>query len=140
MTNVKQTLPAGETLSWIKSAPAEMPRCFEISINQKLNSIQFPCQMDYIVAHRQTQLNFSLSKHTQMVIAQHSKDMEGFTARNTIVHVFKSQGWYAYLVVSPSTDPFSYIFTIDASVGHIYCSKTPQIDMFPSHRQAVNYV
>ncbi|OHT12914.1 hypothetical protein TRFO_17064 [Tritrichomonas foetus] len=55
---------------------------------------------------------------------------------NTQVHVFQPPGLYVYLVVTPSTESVSYVFTVDLTTGCLFYSATPFVDVFKSHRSA----
>ena len=59
---------------------------------------------------------------------------------STTVHIFQPQGWYVYLVITPSTDNLTYIITFDLGYGSLFFSSTPCVDVFSNHRNACNFI
>lgn len=59
---------------------------------------------------------------------------------NTQVHIFQPSTAFVHIVITPSTESVTYIFTVDLFTGCLLFSSTPYVDIFKSHRQACTFI
>lgn len=60
--------------------------------------------------------------------------------RTTLVNILSSKSGFCYLVVSPSTDIFTYIISIDQESGVPLYSGIPGTDIFNNHSSALKFL
>lgn len=60
--------------------------------------------------------------------------------QNTQVHILRSAELFWHIIVTPSTEGVTYVFTIDTSTGQFIYSGVPGLDVFSQHRHAVQYI